>query len=643
MRKLKHVLKYINIINILNIITLFLYNFDGTRKNVKTIITAIFNEDIAKSINSIYLILQNYLKIAMYIYIIVLTVYKIYSSLKKYRKLLAQRREAKDLPKGIYRELNNYVNGNSKKCFVVTGGWGVGKTYTVDDFFERYFKYENRNVYKISCFGMTSRAEVLNELKTIFETQDKSMRKRCIDVLNKIPIIGDLLEQILKSDYQFKDLEENSIFIFDDFERINVPNYSKSKPDEKAQYEKLEKYNVIIGLINELTEKYGMKVIVICNDTEINQDFFHDIFEYKMESFVYNITSNQEYEYKDETKEDEENGYEPGKIYIIDSEEDSLIEKLAEKALNTKLYLDENQKAQIYSFFTENKARIFTIWVKSKINNIRFLSKTIDTFVSIINILDDLDNENYKDLFFTIFITNVYEFYGKYDFIKQINTGELVKAYLDKQVRMYGSVDYDEVEFLKFVLDYYENIKWFGVEIVNDWNLGMRSIKTENAILSEFNDYIEYYGVFEEIVFIHMERKKLNRDDIAYKFDDLVYLISCYMDDEDMINEIMEILKTREIIYFRFSNFNMDKELRDFVDDDGNIILQILQAYRIKDSILKRIFDIVGDKIKTKDMQDEEEYDEVSFSKNINYSEEMNIKEKYLNYLKEKEDWVNNI
>ena len=131
-----------------------------------------------------------------------------------------------------------------------------------------------------------------------------------IDILNKIPIIGGLLEDALKSDYEFKDLKERSIFIFDDLERINIPKYKnrytrewyrvrniRENPRERTPLNEIykefkevegafreidnslekikeeiniEKFNVITGLINELIERYNMKVIVICNKEEID-------------------------------------------------------------------------------------------------------------------------------------------------------------------------------------------------------------------------------------------------------------------------------------------------------------------------------------------------------------------------------------
>lgn len=41
--------------------------------------------------------------------------------------------------------------GTAPRCYLVTGEWGSGKTYEIDRFFEKYYKYSNRKIYRISC------------------------------------------------------------------------------------------------------------------------------------------------------------------------------------------------------------------------------------------------------------------------------------------------------------------------------------------------------------------------------------------------------------------------------------------------------------------------------------------------------------
>lgn len=59
--------------------------------------------------------------------------------IKYYINRVKQRKETMQAS-GINKDLYDYLNDYDKKCFVITGDWGVGKTYTVDNFFDRYFK-----------------------------------------------------------------------------------------------------------------------------------------------------------------------------------------------------------------------------------------------------------------------------------------------------------------------------------------------------------------------------------------------------------------------------------------------------------------------------------------------------------------------
>lgn len=438
---IKKIISFLNVFSIANIAILLIYNFENSRYFIKNIIVAVLNEEVAININNIYLMILPSLKWLIYIYIIFILVVVIYKMIKYYINRFKQRKEAMQAS-GINKDLYDYLNNYDKKCFVITGDWGVGKTYTVDNFFDRYFKYEKRDVYRISCFGMENRKEVLEELKNVFEKQDKSLRKYTINILNKIPIIGGLLEDALKSDYEFKDLKERSIFIFDDLERINIPKYKnrytrewysvrniRENPRERTPLNEIykefkevegafgeidnslekikeeiniEKFNVITGLINELIERYNMKVIVICNKEEIDKNFFYDVFECKIESILYKIKT-----------------------------EHDITVNLAKRNINDKLYLEKNIKKEIEEFFIDNAECIDNIWAKNNISNVRILSKSISAFIEIVENYK-IEKEYYRDLFFTILITYIADFTGEISYLEQITKGEIIKSFYEK-------------------------------------------------------------------------------------------------------------------------------------------------------------------------------------------------------------------
>ena len=117
------------------------------------------------------------------------------------------------------------------------------------------------------------------------------MTKKILDIINKIPIFGDFLSGLLKNDYEIKDIPENSIFIFDDFERI-IP-YGIKEMNANIEYQILSKYNIVIGVINDLIDRYNMKVFILCNTNEINNDFVHNVLEGKLNCKKFEIENDR--------------------------------------------------------------------------------------------------------------------------------------------------------------------------------------------------------------------------------------------------------------------------------------------------------------------------------------------------------------
>lgn len=83
--------------------------------------------------------------------------------------------------------------GTAPRCYLVTGEWGSGKTYEIDHFFEKYYKYSNRKIYRISCFGISSRKELIEEINNTIEREDDSFYTFSIQALKYIPVVGDAL------------------------------------------------------------------------------------------------------------------------------------------------------------------------------------------------------------------------------------------------------------------------------------------------------------------------------------------------------------------------------------------------------------------------------------------------------------------
>lgn len=222
--------------------------------------------------------------------------------------------------------------GTAPRCYLVTGEWGSGKTYEIDHFFEKYYKYSNRKIYRISCFGISSRKELIEEINNTIEREDDSFYTFSIQALKYIPVVGDALYKVLKKSYRYTSVPTGSVFIFDDFERITarmcmeennirethyssrmyrqISNVDSEKQafsaisdgfketerafaqirnfsDKQLDKQDYDKYVVAVGMINELVEVCGMKAIIICNSDMLGEKFIYEVLRSKLNCIEY--------------------------------------------------------------------------------------------------------------------------------------------------------------------------------------------------------------------------------------------------------------------------------------------------------------------------------------------------------------------
>ena len=108
----------------------------------------------------------------------------------------------------------------AKRCYLVTGLWGVGKTYDINNFFGQNYQFSKIKRYKVSCFGLDNRKELLQEISAVIDKGDNSFYSSIVNVISHIPVIGEVLFGVLAKKHDLNTVKKGSIFIFDDFERI---------------------------------------------------------------------------------------------------------------------------------------------------------------------------------------------------------------------------------------------------------------------------------------------------------------------------------------------------------------------------------------------------------------------------------------
>ena len=170
--------------------------------------------------------------------------------------------------------VKDYLIKESNNALLITGEWGVGKTYFFNNILskeiEKVSTKENESVkYKpirISLSGVTSIDDIERRIVAeLYPSLNKGTKigKGIFKFLLSVPKIKEYIPEIPNSDVIDSETD-NLIICFDDLERR-----SKTFPIDS-----------LIGYINNLTENNNLKTIIIANTDEIkNKKSFNKIKE----------------------------------------------------------------------------------------------------------------------------------------------------------------------------------------------------------------------------------------------------------------------------------------------------------------------------------------------------------------------------
>lgn len=418
---------------------------------------------------------------------------------------------------------------------------------------------------------------------------------------------------ILKSDYELKDIAQNSIFIFDDFERItplgdindrinkrkmrrtltrlqmsNRRMYNTSEhrnsDESSVEYQVLSRYNVVIGIINELVDRYDMKVIILCNTNEISKTFVHEMFECKLDCKKFRIDSNE-------------------KIFI----------GLSNKILDNNMDFSLEKKEQLVKFFYDISDDINKIWHNTRIENIRILSGIISAFLELVE-NNDVNSNYYLDIFYSIYLYHILYYNDELDFFGNLNMGQNIYCYYQKLKKSERIKENDIILSIEDTKN--KKAKWVGIEIASNWLVG----ENANCILNlqKMNDYD--IGL-EDYIVDNKEIPKIAK----YRFDDLMYILSC---DNTKIDEIREIID-KKTIDFEYRNYK-----RRNIREKDSLLLKIkpLTEY-IKDNNILENQDFIA--VIFKKIYETYQYKSIDIKSYIGF--EQNLIKKYNEWIKSKE------
>ena len=173
----------------------------------------------------------------------------------------------------IINVVKDYLTRETNNALLITGQWGVGKTYFFDNKLSEEIKgisiKKNESVkYKpirVSLSGVISIDDIERRIVAeLYPSLNKGLKwgKGIFKFLLSTPKIKEYIPEIPNSDVIDSETD-NLIICFDDLERR-----SKTFPIDS-----------LIGYINNLTENNNLKTIIIANTNKIEDNNFDEIKE----------------------------------------------------------------------------------------------------------------------------------------------------------------------------------------------------------------------------------------------------------------------------------------------------------------------------------------------------------------------------
>lgn len=450
----------------------------------------------------------------------------------------------------IINIVKDYLTRETNNALLITGKWGVGKTYFFNNTLSEKIKEinikgkKNSNYIpiRVSLFGVANIDDIGRKIFTeLFPRLEKGMKigKGLAKLLLSIPITKEFIpEKIpeLISEFEADSETKNNIInsmtnriviCFDDLERA-----SKDFPIEN-----------LIGYINNLTENYDLKALIIGNTDEIESETFKKIKE---------------------------------KLIGVEIEFDNDIKHIFENIVKNKFHEEQSNKNK-YEKFLEEKKDFICSFFNDKYKNIRTLLIVLESYKHIYSAIIGLKSGPLKEyrndlikstLLFTIAIAI-----------------EFKKGNLSKKDK--GKMRDEIVATLDFVApkarinpkklkdEYYEGSIYKFYETIFDYVIGIDTFVEEKFIeeierkygMSQNKNLPECYKVLNEIstdyalkisnkeyeerlvqVLKYVDKAEYKLESYANIYDNIIkYNNPLKIDEDDLKNKIIQgIEKGRE-------------------------------------------------------------------------------------------------
>ncbi|WP_316228649.1 P-loop NTPase fold protein [Bradyrhizobium sp. SZCCHNR1045] len=137
---------------------------------------------------------------------------------------------------------------------LVSGPWGIGKTYLLKAFLKRQFGDETAKYVYVSLYGLSTIEEIDDAL---FQSAFPALTGTAAKVAGRVAKAGLKFLKVDPGDWNIKEFFNKfdaKVYVFDDLERCEAP------------------INKVLGYINQFVEHGAAKVIVLANEKEIGPD-----------------------------------------------------------------------------------------------------------------------------------------------------------------------------------------------------------------------------------------------------------------------------------------------------------------------------------------------------------------------------------
>lgn len=285
----------------------------------------------------------------------------------------------------------NYINMNNSGALLITGNWGCGKTYYMKNTVIPYIKDNiDRNIIIVSLFGLNHLREVPERILYAYwdavgkekngfnwgSLTDKVMK--IADALPKLNEYVDINKLLGKGQGLYNLIPKDIIICLDDLERVV----------------EIVNINEVLGVINELVENIGYKVIVIANEGFINKNQL--IFKEKVVEKTIVFLSDTLKIFEEIVRSYEDSAY----TAFMCKEAMHLISPDNDLAIKSELYKKHISNIRILKFAIEHFYVIFSYYKKTsdlKDSKIQLKLKNYWAFVLAVSIEYKLNNISFDD------------------------------------------------------------------------------------------------------------------------------------------------------------------------------------------------------------------------------------------------------